>query len=339
MIRPCLHTDGPRKSSPTPLLHVEDLHVRFASDTGPVAAVNGISLRLEPGETLVVLGESGSGKSVMAQALMGVVPSPPGVVTIRKLRLNGTDLLRQSPTAHRRLRGREMALIFQDALTSLNPRFTIGTQLCEMLRVHLGLSRRAARDRAVQLLALVGIPSPRVRLDAYPHQFSGGMRQRALIAMAVALNPKLLIADEPTTALDVTVQAQILDLIKRLQKQAGMGLILITHDLSVARQIADRVAVMYAGRIVETARTRDLFERPGHPYTEGLMRSTPRAAALGSPLAPIAGSPPDLRKLPHGCAFHPRCPRAIGICRAEPPPMRVISRAHSSLCHLAEEVE
>lgn len=337
MIRERLNTGELQKPSLMPLLQVEDLYVRFASDIGPVSAVNGVSLSLEPGETLVVLGESGSGKSVMAQALMGVVPTPPGVVTVRKLRLNGTDLLRLSPAEHRRLRGREMALIFQDALTSLNPRFTIGTQLCEMLRVHLGLSRRAARNRAVELLTLVGIPSPQARLDAYPHQFSGGMRQRALIAMAVALNPKLLIADEPTTALDVTVQAQVLDLIKRLQKQAGMGLILITHDLSVARQVADRVAVMYAGRIVETARTCELFERPSHPYTEGLMRSTPRVGDLGGPLAPIAGSPPDLRKLPRGCAFHPRCPRTNGICRSEPPPKRIITRGHSSLCHLAEE--
>ena len=296
----------------TPLLEVKDLHVEFSSDLGLVSAVNGVDLTMSAGESIVILGESGCGKSVTAQAIMGVVPQPPGNVRAQKLHLKGQDLMAMSPSQHRKIRGRDMALIFQDALTSLNPRFTIGNQIVEMICYHVRLSKREAWERAEELLARVGIPSPAERLKAYPHQLSGGMRQRALIAMSVALGPQLLIADEPTTALDVTVQAQVLDLIKSLQADSGMGLILITHDLAVAKKVADRILVMYAGRVVEQATVEELFANPSHPYTRGLMRSTPSAALLGKALTPIKGSPPDLRALPSGCPFRPRCEEATG---------------------------
>ncbi|MHA3979195.1 ABC transporter ATP-binding protein [Halovulum sp. GXIMD14794] len=331
--------DRPLRTAPGPLLlEARNIRVGFSTDLGRVEAVGGVDVTLRQGETLVILGESGSGKSVTAQAIMGVVPSPPGTVSADRLLLDGVDLQALTPAQHRRVRGREMALIFQDALTSLNPRFRIGYQICELLRHHLGLSRRDARARAVSLLAHVGIPSPEARLDAYPHQLSGGMRQRALIAMSVALGPKLLIADEPTTALDVTVQAQVLDLILRLQAEAGMGLILITHDMAVARRIADRVAVMYAGRVVEQATRDTLFRDPRHPYTRGLMRATPSAAGLGRKLTPIPGSPPDLRALPRGCPFRDRCADARAICAAERPVETDLGSGHVVRCHLAEEL-
>jgi oligopeptide transport system ATP-binding protein len=325
------HTSTPH----TPLLVAKDLRVEFATDLGSVAAVNGVDLSLEAGETIVVLGESGSGKSVTAQAIMGVVPQPPGRVTAQSLALDGQELLALSPKEYRAMRGRDIALIFQDALTSLNPRFTIGTQITQMLRHHRRMTKPQALARAEELLTLVGIPDPRARLDAYPHQLSGGMRQRALIAMTVALDPKVLIADEPTTALDVTVQAQVLDLMKELQNRVGMGLILITHDLAVAKRIADKVMVMYAGEIVEEAPTSVLFSDPAHPYTRGLMRSMPRAADLGKALTPIPGSPPDLRALPSGCPFHTRCAQAQPICSQTKPARRFLSPNHSSLCHFA----
>lgn len=318
------------------LLEVKDLRVKFASDLGDVSAVSGADLNLSKGETLVILGESGSGKSVMAQAIMGIVPSPPGRVSAEKLTFDNKDLLAIPPKEYQKLRGREMALIFQDALTSLNPRMTIGYQLCELLRFHLSLSRADALERAEDLLAKVGIPSPRERLASYPHQLSGGMRQRALIAMSIALNPKLLIADEPTTALDVTVQAQVLDLIEKLQTEAGMGLILITHDLAVAKRVADKVAIMYAGRIVEQATKGDLFAHPSHPYTKGLMRSTPSTSDLGQSLKPIMGSPPDLRNLPSGCPFRPRCIEATEICATQAPAPVTVGAGHLSLCHKSE---
>lgn len=323
-----------RQDNP-PLLDVRDLQVTFASDLGTVAAVNGVNLTLEAGQTLVVLGESGSGKSVTAQAIMGVIPRPPGQVTAARLAFDGKDLLGLSPKAYRALRGRDMALIFQDALTSLNPRFTIGTQITQMLRHHRKMPKALAWARAEELLTLVGIPDPVARLQAYPHQLSGGMRQRALIAMSVALDPKILIADEPTTALDVTVQAQVLDLMKSLQERAGMGLILITHDLAVAKQIADRVLVMYAGEIVEEAPTEELFKTPAHPYTRGLMQSMPSLAGLGKALTPIPGSPPDLRALPSGCPFRTRCAQAQAICAEQKPVRQWVSPLHSSLCHFA----
>ncbi|MCT8162171.1 ABC transporter ATP-binding protein [Pseudoruegeria sp. SHC-113] len=325
----------PATSETPPLLDVQSLRVTFATDLGQVAAVNGVDMRLERGETLVVLGESGSGKSVTAQAILGVVPQPPGQVSAARLSFEGQDLLALPARDYRALRGRDMALIFQDALTSLNPRFTIGTQIVQMLRHHRKLTRAAARARAEELLALVGIPDPAARLEAYPHQLSGGMRQRALIAMAVALDPRLLIADEPTTALDVTVQAQVLDLMQSLQARAGMGLILITHDLAVAERIADQVLVMYAGEIVEQAPKDALFARPAHPYTQGLMNSMPGHSRLGQKLTPIPGSPPDLRALPSGCPFRTRCSKAQAICAAEKPTRKALSATHSSLCHFA----
>ncbi len=319
----------------TPLLVAKDLRVEFATDLGSVAAVNGVDLSLEAGETIVILGESGSGKSVTAQAILGVVPQPPGRVSAQALALNGVDLLALSAKDYRALRGRDIALIFQDALTSLNPRFTIGTQIMQMLRHHRKMTKAQARARAEELLFLVGIPDPRARLEAYPHQLSGGMRQRALIAMSVALDPKVLIADEPTTALDVTVQAQVLDLMKALQDRVGMGLILITHDLAVAKRVADKVMVMYAGEIVEEATTETLFGAPAHPYTRGLMRSMPRVAELGKALTPIPGSPPDLRALPSGCPFRTRCAQAQPICAETKPARQILSPSHSSLCHFA----
>lgn len=322
-----------------PLLEVTNLRVQFASDLGSVAAVNNVSLTLDAGQSLVILGESGSGKSVTAQAIMGVVPNPPGSVSADTLALEGKNLLTLAKDQHRKIRGREMALIFQDALTSLNPRFTIGTQITQLLRHHLKVSKDEAWKRAAKLLEKVGIPSPEERLSAYPHQLSGGMRQRALIAMSIALNPKLLIADEPTTALDVTVQAQVLDLIQSLQSEIGMGLILITHDLSVAKQIADRVAVMYAGELVEYASKEELFSSPAHPYTRGLMRSTPTASDLGKALTPIEGSPPDLRNLPQGCAFQARCPHRQDLCTSVTPPNIEVTPGHTSRCHFAGDVE
>lgn len=329
------HMKQTSQTTNSQLLAVEGLRVAFDTDLGPVVAVNGVDLMLAQGETIVILGESGSGKSVTAQAIMGVVPQPPGRVSATQLRMNDTDLLALTPRARRGLRGRDMALIFQDALTSLNPRLTIGTQIVQMLRHHLGVSKPAARAQALELLSLVGIPDPAARLDAYPHQLSGGMRQRALIAMSVALNPKILIADEPTTALDVTVQAQVLDLMRRLQERAGMGLILITHDLAVAKRIADKVLVMYAGEIVEAATRDALFDAPSHPYTRGLMQSMPSLAGLGKALTPIPGSPPDLRALPKGCPFRSRCAHAKAICAETRPVRQHLSDNQSSLCHFA----
>lgn len=289
------------------LLEVDDLHVEFRVDSGVVHAVNGVSYDVRAGETVAILGESGSGKSVSAQAIMGIVDSPPGFVTDGEIRYRGRDLLTMPPNERRAIRGARISIIFQDALSALNPVFSIGWQMAEMFRVHEDLSKQEARTRSIDLLDRVGIPSPQQRFDSYPHEFSGGMRQRAMIAMAIALDPDVVIADEPTTALDVTVQAQIMELLADLQDDHGMAMVLITHDLGVVAEVADRVNVMYAGRIVEHGRTADVFGSPAHPYTAGLMTSIPRADQKGSKLQPIVGSPPDLADLPQGCAFHPRC--------------------------------
>jgi oligopeptide transport system ATP-binding protein len=330
---------GRRLDPHAPLLSVEDLHVEFRLTDGVVRAVNGVSYDLHPGETLAILGESGSGKSVSAQAVMGIIDSPPGFITEGSVRYRGVDLFELPEGDRRKIRGAHVAMIFQDALTALNPVFTVGWQIGEMFRKHRDMDKKQAREQAIELMDRVRIPSARERVDSYPHEFSGGMRQRVMIAMALALDPDVLIADEPTTALDVTVQAQIMQLLADLQDETGMGLILITHDLGVVAEVADRVNVMYAGRIVETGSIREIYKQPAHPYTKGLMHSIPRADMKGQKLEPIVGSPPDLRRIPSGCAFHPRCPYVRDRCRSEEPPAYETTMAgRISACHYWEEV-
>lgn len=320
------------------VLEVDDLHVEFRSRRGTIRAVNGVSWSLARGETLAILGESGSGKSVSAQAVMGLIDSPPGFITGGQIRLHGTDLLTLGPEQQRRIRGETIAMVFQDALTALNPVFTVGWQIAETFRVHRGTRRRAAEEAAAELLGRVGIPSPRQRLRSYPHEFSGGMRQRAMIAMALALDPEVLIADEPTTALDVTVQAQIMDLLADVQEEFGMGLVLITHDLAVVAETADRVAVMYAGRIVEQGPVREVFTDPAHPYTLGLMQSIPPLVRRRTRLEPIPGAPPNPAAIPSGCPFHPRCAFARPRCATDEPPLERVTEGRASACHYREEV-
>ncbi|MGV9241716.1 ABC transporter ATP-binding protein, partial [Streptomyces nigra] len=302
------------------LLDVHDLKVEFRTRDGIARAVNGVSFGVDAGETLAVLGESGSGKSVTAQAVMGILDSPPGRITAGKVLFQGRDLLRLNEDERRRVRGAEMAMIFQDALSSLNPVLPVGDQLGEMFVVHRGMSRRDARAKAVELMDQVRIPGARERVKQYPHQFSGGMRQRIMIAMAIALEPALIIADEPTTALDVTVQAQVMDLLAELRREYKMALVLITHDLGVVADVADRIAVMYAGRIVESAPVQDIYKAPAHPYTRGLLESVPRLDLKGRELTAISGLPPNLTRIPPGCAFHPRCPMARDVCRTDAAP-------------------
>ena len=307
-------------------LEVEDLEVSFATPRGVARVVNGGSWQVDAGETLAVVGESGSGKSVSGMALLGLVPRPPATVT-GSARFDGQDLLAVDEEALRKVRGPGIGMVFQDPMTSLNPVLTIGRQLTEGMEVHLGLDRRAADDRAAELLDLVGIPSPRERLGAYPHQLSGGMRQRVMIAIALSCDPRVLVADEATTALDVTIQAQIVELIARLQDELGMAVVWITHDLGVVAGIADRVAVMYAGRIVEDGPVDAIYADPRHPYTQGLLASLPvlGEGTRASSLSAIPGLPPDPVALPPGCAFHPRCPvRGDARCATEVPPLRPV---------------
>jgi oligopeptide transport system ATP-binding protein len=320
------------------LLEVEDLRVEFRTRRGVVHAVNSIGFHLDQRETLAILGESGSGKSVSAQAIMGILDSPPGFVTGGAVRYRGVDLLRLHEAQRRRIRGERLAMVFQDALTALNPVFSVGFQIGEMYRVHRGATRAEAGRKAIELLERVRIPWARQRVGDFPHQFSGGMRQRVMIAMALALDPEVLIADEPTTALDVTVQAQIMELLADLQADTGMGLILITHDLGVVADVADRVAVMYAGRIVETGPIRDLYARPAHPYTEGLMRSIPRVDQKGQELTPIGGTPPNLLRIPSGCPFHPRCRYRRDRCVSDDPPLYEVHADRRSACYYYQEV-
>ena len=322
------------------LLEVRDLQVEFRTNRGVVRANRGVSYHVDAGETLAILGESGSGKSVSAQAIMGIIDSPPGFVTGGEVLFRGDDLLRMTERDRRQVRGQRIAMIFQDALTSLNPVFSVGWQIAEMYRVHRGASRSEGFQRAIELMERVKIPSARERVNNYPHEFSGGMRQRVMIAMALTLDPEVLIADEPTTALDVTVQAQIMALLDELQAETGMGMILITHDLGVVAEVSDRLAVMYAGKIVETGSVWDVFGQPAHPYTEGLMLSIPRADQKGKRLDPIVGSPPNLANIPSGCPFHPRCPRMRPPrCTDEVPPLYVVSGTdRRSACHYWEEV-
>jgi oligopeptide transport system ATP-binding protein len=312
-----------------PLLSVRGLKTRFFTADGVVKAVDGVSFDLYPGQTLGIVGESGCGKSVTALSIMRLIPNPPGKITDGEIFFEGADLLRMSDDQIRRVRGNKIAMIFQDPMTSLNPVLTINRQISEALQLHLGMDGNGARRRAIELLDLVGIPSAKTRVDDYPHQFSGGMRQRVMIAMALSCNPKLLIADEPTTALDVTIQAQILDLIKSLSKEFGTATILITHDLGVVAGMCDDIMVMYAGRVAERANVYDLYADPAHPYTMGLLRSVPRLDETRKErLVPIEGLPPDLIELPDVCPFHPRCVYAADKCRAEMPPLLDVGENH-----------
>ncbi|MFE7124109.1 ABC transporter ATP-binding protein [Streptomyces sp. NPDC057617] len=319
------------------LLEVRDLSVEFRTRDGIARAVNGVGFGVDAGETLAVLGESGSGKSVTAQAVMGILDTPPARISGGQVLFRGRDLLTLPEERRRGIRGAEMAMIFQDALSSLNPVLSVGAQLGEMFIVHRGMSRKRARARAVELMERVGIPAAKERAGDYPHQFSGGMRQRVMIAMALALEPALIIADEPTTALDVTVQAQIMDLLAELRRELDTALILITHDLGVVADAADRIAVMYAGRIVETAPVHALYKAPAHPYTRGLLDSVPRLDRKGRELYAIRGLPPNLLRIPPGCAFHPRCPIARDICRTDEPPLFEAGEGRRSACHFWRE--
>jgi peptide/nickel transport system ATP-binding protein len=320
------------------MLEVRDLRVRFRTDDGLVKAVDGLSFDVDRGRTLGIVGESGSGKSVTGLAIMGLHRPGRDTEISGAIRLDGEDLTRAAPDRVRRLRGAAMAMIFQDPLSALHPYYTVGAQIAEAYRVHNQATRQEARKRAIDLLGLVGIPQPAVRVDDHPHQFSGGMRQRAMIAMALSCDPGLLIADEPTTALDVTVQAQILDLIVDLQAEFGSAVIIITHDLGVVAEVADEVLVMYAGRAAETGTAHDVFGRPGHPYTWSLLGSMPRLdVARADRLHPIPGTPPSLINVPPGCPFHPRCSypqQASGRCDAHVPPLRETGAGHLVACHL-----
>jgi len=321
------------------LLQIEDVKVRFDGPAGGVRAVDGISYGVDAGESVAVVGESGCGKSVSALAVMGLVPSPPGRIAGGAIRFLGRDLLQMGEEDIRKVRGPQIAMIFQEPMTSLNPLLAIGTQLAEGMRLHLGLSSSAARARAVELLTMVGISEPERRLAQYPHHFSGGMRQRVMIGMALSCHPKLIIADEPTTALDVTIQAQILDLLKDLTSRLGTALVLITHNLGIVARYTDRVNVMYAGRIVESGTTRQIFARPRHPYTIGLMGSVPRLdRPRAERLIPIRGQPPDLARLDGACSYRPRCRWAIPRCAEAFPPLEAVEPGHRSACFRKHEL-
>ncbi|MEZ5182855.1 MAG: ABC transporter ATP-binding protein [Acidimicrobiales bacterium] len=338
---------SPAQAATDPVLVVEDLRVHFETDAGTVKAVDGMSFAIGAGETVALVGESGSGKSVTGMSLIGLLPKPVAHTT-GSIRWKGQELVGASDDVIRKVRGREISMIFQDALTALNPVLTVGRQISEMVRVHLGASKRDARARAIEMLEAVGIPEPRKRFDQYPHEFSGGMRQRAMIAMAISCDPQLIIADEPTTALDVTVQAQVLEVLAEIQERTGAAVILVTHDLGVVAGVADRVMVMYAGRQVETAATDDVFYRGRHPYTVGLMASVPRVDRDGvvadddgtGRLKPIDGQPPSLLHPPSGCSFHPRC-ELRGMpspCGTVDPPLLEVAPGHWSACHFADRL-
>lgn len=322
-----------------PLLEVKNLQTQFFTQDGVVKAVDNVSFYVMPGETLGVVGESGSGKSITGLSIMRLIPSPPGKIVNGEVIFNGKDIIKMSDEQVRAIRGNDIAMIFQDPMTSLNPVLTINRQISESLQLHMGMNKSQARARSVELLEMVGIPNATERVDQYPHQFSGGMRQRVMIAMALSCNPKLLIADEPTTALDVTIQAQILDLMRTLQSETGTGVIMITHSMGVVAGMADRVQVMYAGHIVETATTNEIFANPRHPYTVGLMKSIPRLDARSKEkLQPIRGLPPDLIDLPDMCPFVPRCNYAREKCEQKNPPLLEVSPGHFSACWFWEEV-
>jgi len=320
------------------LLEVKNLRTYFDTEDGIVKAVDDVTFQIKRGETLGIVGESGSGKSVTNLSIIRLVPDPPGKIVSGEVIFNGSDLLLLPTEAIRKIRGRRIAMIFQDPMTSLNPFMKISRQLMEMTQLHLGHTRSQAYEHAVRMLETVGIPDARTRADDYPHEFSGGMRQRVMIAMALSCEPELLIADEPTTALDVTIQAQILELIKKLKRDTGTSVMLITHDLGVVAGMTDHVIVMYAGKIFEQARTSELFSTPGNPYTKGLLRSVPDPAAEQGKLYQIPGLPPDVARLKPGCPFAPRCERVEEICHKEFPPFVQLNADHYSLCHFAREV-
>jgi len=318
-----------------PLLSVRNLVTRFRTGRGTITAVDHVSFDVAAGETLAIVGESGSGKSVTALSILRLIPDPPGQIESGEILFDGKDLLKLSDQEIREVRGNRIAMIFQEPMSSLNPSLTVGLQVGEPINLHRKAPWSLALDKARELLGMVRMSDTASRVTAYPHQFSGGMRQRAMIAMALACEPQLIIADEPTTALDVTVQAQILDLLKDMAARTGSALILITHDLGVVARYADRVVVMYAGRVVESAPAEELYARPRHPYTRGLMASVPRLHTdAGERLVPIEGQPPDLSRMPVGCAFAPRCRQATDICRNEPPPLRDCGPQHRVACVL-----
>ncbi len=319
------------------VLEVKDLHVTFTTYGGEVQAVRGVTFDLYKGETLAIVGESGCGKSVTSQSIMRLIPSPPGRIADGAVLFKGKDLTKLKESEMRNIRGADISMIFQDPMTALNPTITIGEQIIEGIMQHEPISRQDARKKALEMLNLVGIPNPSERLKHYPHQFSGGMRQRIVIAMALVCSPEVLIADEPTTALDVTIQAQILDLFKDIQKKTGVSIIIITHDLGVVAQVADRIAVMYAGKIVEAGERREIFYNPQHPYTKGLLNSVPRLDLDGADLVPIGGSPPDLFAPPAGCPFAARCGFAMEVCDRVYPYKTHISRDHHVDCWLQDE--
>jgi oligopeptide/dipeptide ABC transporter ATP-binding protein len=320
------------------LIELRNLHTQFFTDDGLVRAVDGVSYGLEKGETLGVVGESGCGKSVTALSILRLIPDPPGKIVEGEILFEGANLLDFSPSEMRRIRGNDISMIFQEPMTSLNPVFTIGNQIAEAVRLHQGLSKKDAIDKAIEMLTLVGIPVPDRRVHEYPHQLSGGMRQRAMIAMALSCNPKVLIADEPTTALDVTIEAQILDLMRTLQHELGTAIIMITHDLGVVAEIARKVVVMYAGKVVEQAPVEQIFAEPNHPYTQGLLASLPRVDEAGADtkqrLQEIPGIVPSLMNLPAGCKFATRCPKAMAICDEQEPTLEPVGTDHYSSCWL-----
>jgi oligopeptide transport system ATP-binding protein len=320
-----------------PALRVEGLTVDIRTISGTVRAVDNVSFAAQRGQTLALLGESGCGKSMTATALVGLL-EPVAEVTSGSAELADVDILAVDRKTRRKLAGPELAIVFQDALTALNPLYTVGTQLAEPFRIHHGMKAKEAKRKAVELMARVGIPQPEERMSSYPHQFSGGMRQRLLIAMAVALNPRVLIADEPTTALDVTVQAQIMALLRDLRAEYQMALVLITHDLALVAEEADRVAVMYAGTVVETGSVAEVFGNPKHPYTKGLLNSVPVNAERGAHLKSIGGAPPDLHSIPEGCVYQARCPLASDVCRTQRPALESVGVRRTSACHFPEEV-
>ena len=332
---------GPLTQTAPPLLEVDNLSVEFQTMEGVVRAVTGLSYVVREGDTIAILGESGSGKSVSAEAVMGIIDAPAGRIVEGSIRFKGKELVPMSPAERRRINGEHVAMIFQDALAALNPSQTVGEQIGEMFRLHRGMWHRDSFKRAIELMDKVRIPAAAERAHAYPHEFSGGMRQRVMIACAIALEPEVLIADEPTTALDVTVQAQIMELLRELQSERNMGLVLISHDLGVAADVADSLLVMYAGRVMERGPLRDVYRSPGHPYTAGLLNSVPRLDRPRQRLKPVYGAPPSPHAIPSGCPFHQRCPWRIEVCTQSIPAMELLA-AHgsdrASACHRRNEV-
>ncbi|MEB2273833.1 ABC transporter ATP-binding protein [Bacillus sp. ILBB4] len=318
-------------------IQIKNLHVQFSTYGGRVQAVRGVSFDLHKGETLAIVGESGCGKSVTSQSIMRLIPTPPGRITSGSILFKGQDLTKLSEKKMRDIRGADISMIFQDPMTALNPTLRVGEQIAENIMQHENISKEKAKEKAFEMLELVGIQNPKERLKQYPHEFSGGMRQRIVIAMALVCNPEVLIADEPTTALDVTIQAQILELFKDIQQKTDVSIVLITHDLGVVAQVADRVAVMYAGKIVEIGTRRDIFYTPQHPYTKGLLRSVPRLDLYENELVPIAGSPPDLFAPPSGCSFAPRCPYVMEVCDRMYPASTKLKESHQVHCWLQDE--